>query len=86
MPVCSDEDRDEVQAETRKQEKHLDDISDVLGDLKRLGNVRAPARAHQRTASFALPVKACLVCTSPICPYEHPSLHIGMKRVTPVLL
>lgn len=33
-----DEDRDEVQAETRKQEKHLDDISDVLGDLKRLGN------------------------------------------------
>ena len=39
--ACTDADREQVQSETAKQEKYLDQIGDVLGDLKRLGVVSA---------------------------------------------
>ena len=38
----ADEDREEIQAETHKQEETFDQIGEALSDLKRMGNVSCP--------------------------------------------
>ena len=40
---CADEDREDIQAETEKQEDTFDHIGSALGDLKHMSNVSWPA-------------------------------------------
>ncbi len=39
MSSCTDEDREEIQAETHKQEEAFDQIGAALGDLKHMSHV-----------------------------------------------
>lgn len=46
MLGLSDEDREEIQAETGKQEEAFDHIGAALGDLKQMSHVSAPHHSH----------------------------------------